>query len=41
VSDAYACPNRFTGTIHRVVVVLDGDGGSDPREDYRAAQAEQ
>jgi arylsulfatase len=41
VSEAYACPFAFTGTIHRVVVTLDGDGGSDPREAYRAAQAEQ
>ena len=41
VSDAYTCPFAFTGTIHRVLITLDGDGGPNPGEAYRAAQAEQ
>jgi arylsulfatase len=41
VGEGYTGPFPFTGTIHRVEVSLDGDGGSDPREEYRAAQAEQ
>ena len=41
VSDAYTCPFTFTGTIRRVVVRLDGDGRSDPGEEYRSALSEQ
>jgi arylsulfatase len=41
VSEAYTLPFAFTGTIHRVLVTLDGDGASDSQPAYRAALAEE
>ncbi|MCC6627165.1 MAG: hypothetical protein IT340_07150 [Chloroflexi bacterium] len=41
VSDAYALPFAFTGTLHRVVVTLGDDGLPDPAATGRAALAEQ
>ncbi|MCC6627168.1 MAG: arylsulfatase [Chloroflexi bacterium] len=41
VSDAYALPFTFTGTLHRVVVTLGDDGAPDPAAAGRAAMAEQ
>jgi arylsulfatase A-like enzyme len=41
VSDAYACPFPFTGTLHRVVVELADDGGGDGPGAAREALAEE
>ncbi|MCC7371004.1 MAG: arylsulfatase [Chloroflexi bacterium] len=41
VSDAYALPFAFTGTLHRVTVTLDADGAPDPQIAYRAAMSEE
>ena len=40
VSDAYACPFAFTGTLHRVTVTLGDDQQRDPEAERRAAMAE-
>jgi hypothetical protein len=40
VSDAYACPFAFTGTLHRVVVTLADDQRRDPEAERRAALLE-
>jgi arylsulfatase len=41
VSEAYALPFAFTGTLHRVTVTLDADGAPDSQAAYRAALAEE
>jgi len=41
MSEAYACPFTFTGTIHRVTVELKDDGQADPAAEYRSALAEE
>jgi arylsulfatase A-like enzyme len=41
VSDAYASPFRFTGTIHRVIIELGEDGQTDRAGEARAALAEE
>ena len=41
VGEGYRLPFAFTGTIHRVVVELADDGGSDPGAEYRGALAEE
>jgi arylsulfatase len=41
VSEAYRPPFTFTGTIHRVVVELSGDGERDQVVEYRSALAEE
>ena len=41
VSDAYALPFAFTGTLHRVVVELGDDGQIDVAGESRAARAEE
>ena len=40
VSDEYACPFTFTGTLRRVVVTLADDQQRDPSAERRAALAE-
>ena len=40
VSDAYACPFAFTGTLHRVTVTLGDDQQRDPDAERRASMAE-
>ena len=40
VSDAYACPFAFTGTLRRVTVTLGDDQQRDPEAERRAAMAE-
>ena len=41
VGDGYAAPFRFTGTLHRVVVEVDGVGHRDPEAEFEAIMAEQ
>ena len=41
VSDAYACPFTFTGTIHRLVVELASDGEADVKGASRHALEEE
>lgn len=41
VSEAYACPFTFTGTIHRVIIELGDDCEPDARGEHRAALAEE
>lgn len=41
VSDAYACPFEFTGTLHRVVVELRDDGQADLPGAFRSALGEE
>jgi arylsulfatase len=41
VSDAYAAPFPFTGTLRRVVVELQNDGVPDPAGGFRSALAEE
>lgn len=41
VSESYACPFTFTGTIHRVAVGLKDDGPADPAAEYRSTLAEE
>jgi arylsulfatase len=40
-SDAYVAPFSFTGTLHRVVVELDGDGAAGAEAAYRTSLAEE
>ena len=41
VGEGYAAPFRFTGTLHRVVVEVDGEGHRDPEAEFEAIMAEQ
>ncbi len=41
VGTGYAAPFRFTGTLHRVVVEVDGEGHRDPEAEFEAIMAEQ
>ncbi|MBA2449325.1 MAG: arylsulfatase [Chloroflexi bacterium] len=41
VSDVYALPFAFTGTLHRVVIELAEDGEPDPVAEFRGAMAEE
>ena len=41
VGDGYMPPFAFSGTLHRVVVELDGDGAPDSQAAYRTALAEE
>ena len=41
VGDGYTPPFAFSGTLHRVVVELDGDGAPDSQAAYRTALAEE
>ena len=41
VGDGYAAPFRFTGTLRRVVVEVDGVGHRDPEAEFEAIMAEQ
>ena len=41
VGEGYAAPFRFTGTLHRVVVEVDGEGHRDPEAEFEAIMSEQ
>ncbi len=41
VSDAYAAPFPFTGTLRRVIVEVQGDGAGDPVGEARGALGEE
>ena len=41
VSDIYACPFRFTGTLKKVVIEVDGEPHRDPEGDFTTAMGQQ
>ncbi|MGZ4801810.1 MAG: arylsulfatase, partial [Acidimicrobiia bacterium] len=41
VGEGYTAPFRFTGTLRRVVVEVDGAGHRDPEAEFEAIMAEQ